>query len=33
VRVSLDNDHITETYAISMQDAVDARLREGGFRW
>jgi len=33
VRVSLDVNHITETYAISMQDAVDARLREGGFRW
>ena len=33
VRVSLDNDHITETYAISMQGEVDARLREGGFRW
>ena len=33
VRVSLDDDHITRTYAESMQDAVDARLREAGFRW
>lgn len=33
VRVSLDVNHITESYAISMQGEVDARLREGGFRW
>lgn len=33
VRVSLDRDHITRTYAESMQGEVDARLREAGFRW
>ncbi|MGP4917029.1 acyltransferase family protein [Brachybacterium tyrofermentans] len=33
VVVSLDDDHLTGTYAASMQDAVGARLRDGGFRW
>ncbi|MGO2557970.1 acyltransferase family protein [Brachybacterium sp.] len=33
VVVSIDDDHLTGTYAASMQDAVDARLREDGFRW
>ena len=33
VVVSIDDDHLTGTYAASMQDAVGARLREGGFRW
>ncbi|MEE1650841.1 acyltransferase family protein [Brachybacterium sp. J144] len=33
VRVSLDRDHLTGTYAASMQDAVAARLEETGFRW
>lgn len=33
VRVSIDPDHISATYAESMQDAVDARLREAGWRW
>ncbi len=33
VRVSLDRDHLTRTYAESMQGEVDARLREAGFRW
>ena len=33
VMVSLDADHITSTYAASMQDEVDVRLREAGFSW
>ncbi|MGO2586242.1 MAG: acyltransferase family protein, partial [Brachybacterium tyrofermentans] len=33
VVVSLDDDHLTGTYAASMQDAVGARLRDGGFHW
>ncbi|RCS75347.1 acyltransferase family protein [Brachybacterium alimentarium] len=33
VVVSLDDDHLTGTYAESLQDAVGARLRDGGFRW
>lgn len=33
VVVYLDDDHLTGTYAASMQDAVGARLEEGGFRW
>ncbi|MGY5765498.1 acyltransferase family protein [Brachybacterium sp. DNPG3] len=33
VRVSIDRDHITGTYAASMQDAVGTRLEEAGFAW
>ncbi|WP_394216523.1 acyltransferase family protein [Brachybacterium vulturis] len=33
VRVSIDPDHISATYAASMQDQVDARLRDAGWRW
>ena len=33
VVVYLDDDHLTGTYAASMQDAVGARLEEGGFAW
>ncbi|WP_434174427.1 acyltransferase family protein [Brachybacterium conglomeratum] len=33
VVVYLDDDHLTGTYAESMQDEVAARLREGGFQW
>lgn len=33
VRVSIDQDHISATYAASMQDEVDARLRNTGWRW
>ncbi|GAA4522089.1 acyltransferase family protein [Brachybacterium paraconglomeratum] len=33
VTVSLDADHISWTYATSMQDAVALRLRASGFAW
>lgn len=33
VVVSIDDDHLTGTYAESMQGEVGARLREGGFDW
>lgn len=33
VRVFLDGDHLTGTYATSMQDGVGDQLAEGGFRW
>lgn len=33
VLVSIDRFHISATYAASMQDAVDARLQDAGFRW
>ncbi|MGP9706851.1 acyltransferase family protein [Brachybacterium sp. AOP24-D1-21] len=33
VVVSIDDDHLTGTYAESMQGEVDARLRENGFDW
>ena len=33
VRVSIDPDHISASYAASMQDAVRERLREEGFAW
>lgn len=33
VVVSLDEDHLTGTYGETMQNAVDARLRDEGFRW
>ena len=33
VVVSLDEDHLTGTYGATMQDAVDARLRDEGFSW
>ncbi|WP_114853504.1 acyltransferase family protein [Brachybacterium sp. YJGR34] len=33
VVVSLDDDHLTGTYAATMQDAVGARLDEAGFTW
>src|SRR5699024_12869675 len=33
VRVSFDPDHISASYAASMQDAVRERLRKEGFAW
>ncbi|MDN5901320.1 MAG: acyltransferase [Brachybacterium sp.] len=33
VVVSIDDDHLTGTYAESLQDAVAVRLRESGFDW
>lgn len=33
VLVSIDRFHISATFAASMQDAVDARLQDAGFRW
>src|SRR5699024_2780745 len=33
VRVSIDPDHISASYAASMQDAVRERLRKEGFAW
>ncbi|WP_193106931.1 acyltransferase family protein [Brachybacterium sp. FME24] len=33
VMVSLDRDHLTGTYAESMQGGIDAQLAESGFRW
>ncbi|MDN5821197.1 MAG: acyltransferase, partial [Brachybacterium sp.] len=33
VRVSLDGNHLTGTYAESMQDGIDAQLATGGFTW
>jgi peptidoglycan/LPS O-acetylase OafA/YrhL len=33
VMVSLDGDHLTGTYAASMQRGIDAQLAEGGFTW
>ncbi|GAA1483589.1 acyltransferase family protein [Brachybacterium fresconis] len=33
VMVFLDGDHLTGTYAATMQDGVDAQLAAGGFTW
>ncbi|MFC7375294.1 MULTISPECIES: acyltransferase family protein [unclassified Brachybacterium] len=33
VLVSLDRDHLTGTYAESMQTGIDAQLRDAGFSW
>ncbi|MDN5686781.1 MAG: acyltransferase [Brachybacterium sp.] len=33
VRVFLDGDHLTGTYAATMQGGVDAQLAAGGFTW